>query len=262
MVLDGAVDPKQNYIQGSESQAKGFERAFTNFSAWCRQAPDKCPIAPDARTAVTQAMADAAQHPVKGTDGRDATAGWIFLAVISSLYTESGWTALANAIATLRQGNAKGVFTLGDQYAQRKANGSYSNLFDANMAVNCADTDGAPTVDEVRRLQGEWRTKYPLFGAPLAVGMLPCTFWPGTRDPYPAGAATGAPPIVVVGTTGDPATPYAQSVSLAEQLDSGVLVSRDGTATPGSNRRNRRVDGAIERYLVGGTVPKDKKLSC
>jgi pimeloyl-ACP methyl ester carboxylesterase len=256
MVLDGAVDAKQDYVTSSEVQAKGFERAFTNFSNWCQKTPSSCPIAPDARKAVTDAMSAAAKNPVPGSDGRKATPGWIFVAVISSLYTESGWQTLANAVADLKQGDPKGIFTLADQYAERDSSGHYSNLFDANLAVNCADTNGAPTVDEVRKLQAEWRQKYPLFGGSLAVGMLPCTFWPGKRDPYPAGAAKGAPPIVVVGTTGDPATPYENTADLAGMLGVGHVLTWEGeghTAYPSTSC----IVSAVDKYLLNLTVPQE-----
>jgi pimeloyl-ACP methyl ester carboxylesterase len=256
MVLDGAVDPKQSYIDSSETQAKGFERAFGNFAAWCKKTPASCPIAPDAHKAVTDALAKAVTSPVVGADGRKATAGWIFVAVISSLYTESGWRTLANAVASLKGGDAKGIFQLADQYAERDANGNYSNLFDANLAVNCADTNAAPSAAEVRTLQGQWRKKYPLFGGSLAVGMLPCTFWPGKRDPYPAGPATGAPPIVVVGTTGDPATPYENTADLAGMLGVGHVLTWEGeghTAYPSTPC----IVSAVDKYLLNLTVPQE-----
>ena len=256
LVLDGAIDPEQNFVAGSESQAKGFERAFTNFTTWCKANAAKCPIAPDARGAVTDALAKADASPVEGADGREATAGWIFVAVISSLYTESGWQKLAKAVDDLQTGNAEGIFDLADQYADRKPDGSYSNLFDANLAVNCADTDDAPTVEKVRQLQTEWRKKYPLFGAALAVGMLPCTFWPGARDPYPTGAAVGAPPIVVVGTTGDPATPYENTAELAKMLGTGQVLTWEGeghTAYPSTPCIVKAVDG----YLIDLKVPQE-----
>jgi len=256
MVLDGAVDPKQTFVQGSETQAKGFERAFTNFSAWCKATPAKCPIAADARKAVTDALAAAEKNPVPGTDGRKATSGWIFLAVISSLYTETGWTALAAAVSALQHGDAKGIFTLADQYAERKPDGTYSNLFDANLAVNCSDTKDVPSVAEVRQLQGEWRKKYPLFGASLAVGMLSCSLWPGPRDPYPAGAATGAPPIVVVGTTGDPATPYENTADLASMLGVGHVLTWEGEGHTAYPSTTCIVD-AVDRYLIDLRVPKE-----
>ncbi|MEU7902153.1 alpha/beta hydrolase [Actinoplanes sp. NPDC049118] len=256
LVLDGAVNPKQDFVAGSEAQAKGFERAFANFTTWCKTNPAKCPIGPDARGAVTDAMAKADASPVEGDDGRTATSGWIFVAVISSLYTESGWQQLAKAVDDLRRGDSSGIFDLADQYADRKADGTYSNLFDANLAVNCADTDDAPTVERIRQLQSDWRKKYPLFGAPLAIGMMPCTFWPGAKDPYPVGRAAGAPPIVVVGTTGDPATPYENTAELASMLGTGRVLTWEGeghTAYPSTKCIVEAVDG----YLIDLTVPKE-----
>ncbi|MFI5491251.1 alpha/beta hydrolase [Actinoplanes sp. NPDC051859] len=256
LVLDGAVNPKQDFVAGSEAQAKGFERAFTNFSTWCKATPAKCPIAPDARGAVTAALAEAATSPVPGRDGRDATSGWIFVAVISSLYNEAGWEKLAQAVANLQAGNAEGIFDLADQYADRKPDGSYSNLFDANLTVNCADSDETPSVKQIRKLQGEWRTKYPLFGAALAIGMLPCVDWPAKRDPYPAGAAAGAPPIVVVGTTGDPATPYENTAELATMLGTGRVLTWEGeghTAYPATPC----IVSAVDQYLLDLTVPRE-----
>ncbi|MBE1488108.1 alpha/beta hydrolase [Plantactinospora soyae] len=255
-VLDGAVDPKQDMVAGSESQAKGFERAFTNFTDWCERTPGRCPIAPDARTAVTEAIEKARVSPVRDAKGREATPGWIFYAVISSLYTEAGWEKLAAAIDTLADGNPKGTFELADAYAERDADGKYTNLFDANLAVNCADEETKVGVDRIRTLQSDWRKKYPLFGAPLATGMLSCEFWPGQRDPYPTGPATGAPPIVVVGTTGDPATPYEQTPKLAEMLDVGVVLTWQGeghTAYP----QTRCITNAVDAYLIDLQEPRE-----
>ena len=256
LVLDGAVDPTEDFVSGSEQQAKGFERAFTNFTTWCAQNAAKCPIAPDARGAVTDALAKAKVSPVTGSDGREATDGWVFVGLISSLYTESGWTSLAEAIAALQQGDADGILDLADQYAEREPDGSYSNLFDANLTVNCSDAGKTPTAEEVRRLQTQWRAKYPLFGAPLAVGMLPCVFWTGERDPYPVGKAAGAPDILVVGTTGDPATPYENTADLANMLGVGHVLTWEGeghTAYPSTACIRDAVDG----YLIDLKLPRE-----
>ncbi|MEV4760318.1 alpha/beta hydrolase [Micromonospora sp. NPDC049559] len=256
LVLDGAVDPRQDAVAGSESQAKGFERAFDNFAGWCARTAAKCPIAPDARAAVTEAIDKARTDPAKGNDGRAATPGWVLYSVISALYTESRWQDLATAIARLRNGDPDQVFTLADEYAERDPNGHYSNLFDANLAVSCADEPSRPTVARVRQLQSQWREKYPLFGPPLAVGLLGCAEWPAQRDPYPTGAATGAPPIVVVGTVGDPATPYEQTPRLAEMLGVGRVLTWEGeghTAYP----QTPCITSAVDAYLVELTVPRE-----
>ncbi|SDY46062.1 alpha/beta hydrolase fold [Micromonospora pattaloongensis] len=253
-VLDGAVDPKLDVVAGSESQAKGFELAFGNFDKWCASTPARCPIAPDARTAVTDAIEKARTSPVHGGNGRDATAGWIFYAVISSLYTEAGWQQLAQAIESLEGGDPGKIFDLADEYTGREKDGRYSNLFDANLAVNCADAGSVPSVDRIRELQSSWRRKYPLFGPALAVGMLSCVTWPGQRDPYPTDAATGAPPVVVVGTTGDPATPYEQAPRLARMLQVGTVLTWEGeghTAYP----QTRCITEAVNRYLIDLAVP-------
>ena len=256
LVLDGAVDPKQGLVAGAETQAAGFERAFTNFAGWCSRTPAQCPIAPDARGALTDALAKAEVSPVRGDDGREATAGWVLLGVVASLYTQTSWAPLAKALQSLQAGDAEGIFDLADAYARRGPDGKYTNLFDANLAVNCADADDIPTVAQVRRLQGEWRTKYPLFGASLAIGLLPCVFWPTEHDPYPTGAAQGAPPILVVGTTGDPATPYENTQRLATMLGTGEVLTWEGeghTAYPNTPCITTAVDG----YLIDLTVPEE-----
>jgi TAP-like protein len=234
------VDPKLSFVQASESQARGFERAFTDFADWCRRTPAECPIGPDARASVTAAMAKAATAPVRGRDGRAATAGWIFLAVVSSLYVQDSWGELANAVRDLGNGDASGVFRLADTYAEREPNGHYSNLMDANLATSCADNAQKVSVAQIRTLQAQWRAKYPLFGASLAVELLQCAFWPVRPDPYPAGRAVGAPPIVVVGTTGDPATPYEQTAetgTCSPGRARGTPRTRTRRASPGPSTR-------------------------
>jgi pimeloyl-ACP methyl ester carboxylesterase len=260
MVLDGAVDPKQNPVASSEGQAAGFELAFSNFTAWCKQTPAKCPISADPRGAVIEAINSARTAPAKDAKGRAATAGWVFYAVVSTLYSQDTWQYLAQAIADLKKGNPKIAFLLADSYAERDADGHYKNLFDANNAVNCVDSDQYPTVEQVRALQSQWRAKYPLFGAPLAVGLATCAVWPAKKDPYPVGPATGAPPIVVVGTKGDPATPYESTPKLADMLGTGTVVTWEGeghTAYP----ETTCIRTAIDSYFIDLKVPA-KGLTC
>jgi hypothetical protein len=75
------------------------------------------------------------------------------------------------------------------------------------------------------------------------------------NEPHKLNAA-GAPPILVIGTTRDPATPLAWAESLARQLESGVLITRNGDGHTGYGAGNSCVDDAVERYLVSGVVPK------
>ncbi len=160
IVLDGAVDPQQSPVEASEGQAMGFERALDNFTAWCKTSTARCPIAADPKGAINAALDKARTAPVKASDGRVATAGWILWGVIFAMYSQDSWQYVGPAINNLSRGDPTLIFAMADSYAERDQNGHYSNLFDANNAVNCADAD-YPTVDEIRGLQSQWRTKYP-----------------------------------------------------------------------------------------------------
>ena len=252
LVLDGAVDPALSMQDSAEKQAAGFEHAFDNFSTWCKANASACPIGPDPRAVVTKAIADARTAPVRGK-GRTATSGWVFTAVVSSLYSESSWRVLAQAMQDLRGGNPDRMFQLADSYAERDPRGRYTNMFDANAAVGCADSDDTPTVEQARALQPQWRSKYPLFGGALALNLI-CAQWPGKRDPYPAGEATGSAPIVVIGTLGDPATPYEQAPALAKMLGVGTLVTWEGEGHTAYPKTGCVID-AVNRYLIDLRVP-------
>jgi pimeloyl-ACP methyl ester carboxylesterase len=258
LVLDGAVDPKLDSVASSESQAMGFERAFDNFTAWCDANESRCPIDGNARAVVTKLIEQAETNPVSYR-GRKATGGWIFWGIVSSLYDQGNWPDLADALNDLSDGQAMGIFALADSYADRNDAGEYTNLFDANAAVNCADDGKSASVEQVRKLQDEWRAKYPLFGASLAVGLLTCAVWDGKRDPYPTGQATGAPPILVVGTKGDPATPYENTAKLADMLGVGSMLTWDGeghTAYPAT----RCITTAVNDYLIDLAMPAKGKV--
>jgi pimeloyl-ACP methyl ester carboxylesterase len=260
LVLDGAVDPELDPIASTEGQAKGFELAFGNFVRWCDATPQSCPIAPNSREAVLTATEKARVSPVTGANGRVATSGWVHTAVFSSLYDRAAWELLAEAIADLEQGDPTGVFQRADSYAMRDPSGRYTNFWDAFYTINCGDYTTQPDPQRIRALQEQWRTAYPVFGAGMATSMLVCSSWPAKPDPYPTGAATGAPPIVVVGTTGDPATPYAQAGVLAKQLGVGRLLTWEGeghTAYP----KTTCVADAVNAYLIDLKVPAES-LRC
>lgn len=255
LVLDGAMDPRQDDVTASEGQAAGFERAFDNFAADCRKRGSSCPIGPDARATVQQLL-KAPPVPGRGSEKRAATSGYTMLAVVSALYSQEQWRTLTKALDNLRDGDPTGVFALADQYNDRDRSGRYNNQIDANTAINCADEATPPTLPKIRELQSTWRAKYPLFGAPLAMSLLACAVWPAKHDPYPTGAAVGAPPIVVVGTTGDPATPYENTPKLARMLGTGIVLTWEGeghTAYP----QTGCVRNAVNRYLVNLQTPTD-----
>jgi pimeloyl-ACP methyl ester carboxylesterase len=252
VVLDGAVDPTLTAVDAAEGQAKGFEHAFDEFADWCRQ--NNCPIAPDARAVVNAAMQQARKAPVANSDGRKATAGWVITGITEALYTQQLWPVMASAVKALRGGNAKAIFQLADDYLQRDPSGHYSNMFDAFNTISCDDDGSGETVALARQKQLDWRAKYPLFGGSLGTGILPCATWLPKRDPFPTGKAVGAPPMVVVGTINDPATPYANTAKLANMLGNSTVVTWQGqghTAYP----QTSCIRATIDAYLIRLTVP-------
>ncbi|MEJ7770404.1 MAG: alpha/beta hydrolase [Geodermatophilaceae bacterium] len=258
LVLDGAVDPSKNDLEGSEGQAAGFEQAFDAFAADCSAMGQRCPAGPSPRALVYELLdkAEAAPIPSTGPGGRSATDGLVFLGVLGALYSQDAWPDLARAIDDAVRGDSAGILELADGYSQRQADGTYSNLIDANIAINCADSDQKFTPDQVRNYIAEWDVSYPLYGAALASGLLTCTLWEATRHPLPDRDADGSAPILVIGTEGDPATPYEGAVTMAEQLEAGVLLTWEGeghTAFP----KTDCITEAVVMYLIDLIVPTD-----
>jgi pimeloyl-ACP methyl ester carboxylesterase len=261
LVLDGAVDPKAGEVASAQTQAAGFERAFDQFAGDCKARNAACLIGPDPRAAVNRLLATARKAPIPGgSGGRKATAGHVLLAVVSALYDRGDWAELESALADAGNGNSSGVFRLADRYSERDAKGGYTNLADANTAINCADTAEKVPDATVRRSLATWRTRYPLFGTTLALGLLTCQQWAAPREPLPAVRAAGAPPLLVIGTVNDPATPYASAQVLARTLASGRLLTWRGeghTAYP----KTPCVTAAVDAYLISLKVPA-RNASC
>jgi pimeloyl-ACP methyl ester carboxylesterase len=265
MVLDGAVDPDADPVADAEGQAAGFEDAFDAFAEGCKSFRAGCPIGKDPRKSLENLLDDAEATPIptkeKGDD-REATAGDVLTAVVAALYDEDSWPQLSQALAAAGKGDASGVFTLADSYTGRLDQGTYSNLFDANYAINCADTAEEEQVPEedIRTLAAEWSKEYPLFGASSATALYNCNVWDAQRTPLPERDAEGSPPILVIGTEGDPATPLAGAVDMAEDLENGVLLTWEGeghTAYP----KTKCVTKAVDAYLLEEEAPVDD-LTC
>jgi len=263
LVLDGAIDPSVSGVEVGTTQAVGFESSLRAFFDWCL-GTQGCPFT----GSVDNAMADLGAllaavdaQPIRGKDGRMLGADTLLTAVISALYAEENWSYLVSALSGALQGDAKDAFFLADFYNGRNPDGTYAdNSTDAFNAYNCMDYPPS-TAQEQAATDARIRELAPTI-APYWSGVDVCAEWPfpptGERRQL---TAEGAAPIVVVGTTGDPATPYEWAVSLADQLDSGVLVTHEGEGHTAYNGGNRCVDDAVEEFLIHGTVPDDG-LTC
>ncbi|WP_448627961.1 alpha/beta hydrolase [Geodermatophilus sp. URMC 64] len=265
LVLDAAVDPEADPVEDAEASAAGFEAGFDAFAQNCTGLIAGCPIGPDPRKAVSDLLTQAGATPIPSTaegETRTATAGVVMTAIQAALYDQESWPQLAQALAAAQKGDSAGVFSLADSYSGRMDDGSYSNLFDANITINCADTSTDEDVPEsqVRRLAAEWNEKYPLFGAGSAVSLYTCSAWDADRTPLPERDAEGSAPILVVGNSGDPVTPLPGAVDMADDLESGVLLTWQGQGHT-SYPKTPCVTDAVNRYLIDLTAPQDG-LTC
>ena len=261
MVLDGAVDPLEDSIEASLGQATGFQRAFDAYAADCVE-QGSCPIGSSvdqARSTVADLLEQLDATPLPTQSDRVLTEGQAFYGVALPLYSEESWPVLTQALQQALAGDGSTMMLLSDAYFSRDTDGSYAgNLGQVIYAVNCLDESDQPDLDTIRAALPRFEEASPVFGRSLGWGALGCTDWPirptSPQEPVPA---EGAAPIVVVGTTRDPATPYESAVKLADQLSSGVLLTREGDGHTAYNSGNPCIDDAIDTYLVDGTVPED-----
>ncbi|MDT9684853.1 alpha/beta hydrolase [Streptomyces sp. TRM76323] len=264
LVLDGAMDPSLTAERLNLDQAAGFDTAFRAFAADCLTHPD-CPLGTasvrDATARMRTFLAGLDREPAPTGQDRALGEALATIGVITAMYDEAAWPRLRTALTRAMDGEGSGLLALADSYYERDGDGGYSNLMSANAAVNCLDQPPAFTTPAaVAAAVPSFEKASPVFGRSLAWASLACAYWPvkATGTPHRITAA-GAPPIVVVGTTRDPATPYKWARSLAAQLSSGTLLTYDGDGHTAYGRGNDCVDTAINTFLLEGTPPPPAK---
>jgi pimeloyl-ACP methyl ester carboxylesterase len=263
MVLDGALDPALTPMELALGQAEGFERATRAYAEDC-VAGGSCPLGPDVES-VLSAISDLLESldedpvPVTGDVAGELTEGWGLYGVIAAMYGQENWPILTQALQQARDGDGTLLMLLANFYLSRGSDGTYDgNTMQVIRAVNCLDRPGEAAQDlDDEAILRQFEEVAPTWGRYLA-GDGACGYWPveaaETIEDY---SAPQAPPIVVIGTTRDPATPYEWAVQLADTLDSGVLITFDGDGHTAYGRSNECVDDAVHAYLLDGVVPED-----
>ena len=264
LVLDGAIDVTLTPDETSLGQAVGFESALRAYVTDCLKA-DSCPLkgsVDDGMRQVRDILDTAFERPYPTSSDRKVTQTLAFYGVAVTLYDEASWEVLTQALdEVVTQGTGDVLLYLADFYNDRNNDGTFStNSSEAFRAVNCLDGRAPEDVKTMRSVAAEIEEAAPTVGRFFGYSGVTCTDWPfpAVEQEFDV-SAKGAPPILVIGTTNDPATPYAWAQALAKTLDSGVLLTYEGEGHTAYGRSNDCIADAVESYLVDGKVPEDGK---
>ena len=260
MILDGAVDPNADPIKADLAQAAAFQQAFNDYAADCAEDPT-CPLGTDPAKAV-EAYRDLVDplvdQPMRTADPRGLGYSDAIVGTIMALYSPNLWRHLTQALTEMNEGHGDTMLALADMYMRRDPQGHYTNATDARIAVNCVDQPPVADRDKVIEEDRQMREVAPFMSYGEFTGHAPlstCAFWPvpPTSTPHSV-SAPGLPPVLVVSTTNDPATPYQAGVDLAKQLG-GALLTFNGTQHTVVFQGNNCVDQYAGAYLADLTLP-------
>jgi pimeloyl-ACP methyl ester carboxylesterase len=264
LVLDGAIDPTVGAVEQAEVQAGGFETALRAYVEDCVDDGD-CYLGDDVEGGLERIrglLDDLDSQPLPGDGDRELTEGSAVYGIWAPLYDETYWGLLDEGLEAALDGDGRALLVLSDAYVSRGPEGYLNNSIEALVAINCLDRSGGLTPAQARRQEDRLVEASPTFGRIFAVGLTGCRDWPVQTGNEPAElTASGSDPILVIGTSRDPATPLVWAEALAEQLEAGVLVRRDGDGHTGYGVGNDCVDDTVEAYLVSGEVP-DATVDC
>jgi pimeloyl-ACP methyl ester carboxylesterase len=260
-VFDGPLPSSLTNKQLGLEQARGFQVELTRFIADCVTRPD-CPLGSDPNTAgqkLADFLASTDAHPLPTGTDRMLDEALAETGVLVTMYdSPKSWPVLRRVLAMAMAGDGRGLLALSDLYYQRDPRtGRYSNQSEAGTAINCLDhPDHVQSVTDVQAQLPDYRQASPLIGASFAWGDLTCAYWPvpPKSEPHPVHYA-GSPPIVVVGTIHDPATPYPGAQLMAQQLGAAVLLTYNGDGHTAYGRGSTCIDTAVDAYLIEGMVP-------
>lgn len=266
-VFDAVVDPTENSEQSSLGQAKGFQLALNNFAKDCVSRGDDCKLQgstpKEIENNISALLARLDKKPVPGAGGRQLTQSQATNGIVQTLYSKDYWPYLEQGLDEAEGGNGALLLVLADSMNGRNQDGTYSNIGAANAAINCVDSKERYDLAHAKSKIAQFRTASPVFGDFLAWGLSGCSSWPVPGQwETPDVSAPGAAPIVVIGNTGDPATPYEGARKMATSLGKGVGVelTYKGEGHGAYNSGNACVKSAVDAYLLEGKVPAAGKV--
>ena len=261
MVLDGALDPSKTPVEEVVAQGAGFQKAFDDFVAWCA-GQDDCALGRDKGKALQQfheLVRPLGDNPAEASGGRRLSYEDATTAVVQALYTQQLWEPLNTGLNELKQNDGATLLQLADLYLERSPDGTYSTTQDVFTAVRCVDDPRVTDPAVALQVNREYKAAAPFLddGNPPAAVLDSCAYWPvpNTSEPHVPNVP-GLPEVLVISTTGDPATPYDAGIALAKGLGGGLL-TYEATQHTVFLQGNQCVDDAGAEYLTDLTMPKE-----
>ncbi|WP_338782917.1 alpha/beta hydrolase [Streptomyces sp. DG1A-41] len=259
MTLDAVVDPGADAVGHAKNQARGFQRALNGYLTSTGQDPE------EGSRKIADLLRRIDARPLQtATPGRKLTQTLAVTGIILPLYSKDSWPTLTSALDAAERGDGSELLALADRYNERDPSGRYGTTTHAQRVISCLDDRQRPTAATTRKLLPEFEKISPVFGTFLGWDTAGwCHDWPvpGQHD-TPEVRAPDAAPVLVVGNTGDPATPYEGARRMADELGKGVGVMLtwrgEGHGAYGSG--SDCVDSTVDAYLLDGTVPQDGKV--
>jgi pimeloyl-ACP methyl ester carboxylesterase len=257
-VFDGASDPNASGFDQSMAQLKGFEQQLDAFLANCAKRV-ACKIYNNGKPAALfdqLAIVIDTKPIVVSSDRTPVTQGVFYTAVVQAMYSNTLWPQLETALADAAKGNGAQLLALYDDYFQRQPDGSYGNELEAFLAISCLDDPEGSTVADVDADVARFAAAAKRLGENFGYGYA-CALWPHRVAERVIVTGKGAGPIVVIGTTGDAATPLASTRKAAKNLEQGVLVIVEADRHTGYGLNSCVVQN-VDAYLISLKAPKNE----
>lgn len=261
MMLDGVVEQGESVIEDTLNDAAAMQQAFEAYAADCTQALD-CPLGTDPALTVTryrELVDPLVAAPAPTADPRGLSYADALLATGAAMYSTEEWAALTEGLTALRDGaDADVLLDMADTYLGRDPEGRYPNVEDVISAVHCVDDTYSPDPAVWADVNRQARELSPFDSYGQFTGFAPrpdCVFWPvkpASEAKPPVSPGPGK--VVVVSTTGDPATPYQNGVDVAAQLGA-PLITYDGEQHTVAFTGVECIDGPLIAFFVDRVQP-------
>lgn len=258
LTLDAVVDPTADSVGHARNQARGFQRALENYLKSSGQDPE------DGSQKIVRLLKRLDAEPLPGSGDRKLTQSLALTGITVTLYSQQSWPALTRGLEAAEKGDGSALLQLADAYNERDDSGRYSTQSHSQRSIACRDAKARTTPAQAKAQLADFRGISPVFGEFMGWDTAGwCHKWPvaGLHD-SPDVSAPGAEPILVVGNTGDPATPYEGARKMADELGKGVgtMLTWKGEGHGAYGMGSDCVDSTVNAYLLNGKPPKDGKV--